>query len=108
MSRQRLESVLPEMAVMPEPVLDGFQGSGVERAPVHAAVNFTRHQSRVFENSDVSGYGGQRHGKRLCQLGDHGRTLYQAGDQRTPGAIAERMKQRIEPILRELSPACRA
>ena len=98
--RQLLEVPFPELAIAAEPALGGPEWPGVQRASVHSPIDGSSEQPGTLKYSNVSRNRGQRHGKGFREFSDHRRSFCQSSEQSTPGAIAEGVKNDIQPIIR--------
>jgi hypothetical protein len=62
---------------------------------MHAAVDFTLEQARGFQDTHMFRDRRQRNAEGLRELGDHGLTLCEAGQDGAAGGIGERAKRGI-------------
>ena len=74
-----------------------FHGLRGQPAAVYAAIDFTVEQPRRFQNAQVLGNSGQRHGKRPGQFRDHRLAACQTRQDRAPRGIRERAERGVEP-----------
>jgi len=68
-SGERVEPLLPELAIAGEPLRRLLHGFGRQRAADDPTLLFASDQPRVLENAQVLHEAGQRHWKRLRKLG---------------------------------------
>lgn len=94
---------LPEATAMSDPQRRVLHRSGVQRAASNPALLRTGEESRPFEDPEVLRNGGERHVKRLGQVGDRGHSRRETGQNGPPGRIRKGGEGSIEGTRRILN-----
>jgi hypothetical protein len=93
---QAVEAALPAGAALSDPVLDGFEGGGLDAARADAADLAGVDEAAGFEHLEVLHDGWEGHGEGLSELGDGGGTKAEAFDHAATGGIGEGVEQAVE------------
>jgi hypothetical protein len=95
-SRQGVELVLPEDAIVLDPAGGVFHGLGSEAAAVDAAVDFAAQQAGALQDAQMLGHGRERDVEGRGELGDCSFAEGQAGEDGSAGGIGEGAEGGVE------------
>jgi hypothetical protein len=94
--RQSIELQFPERPVLFDPRCRILHRLCSQSATVNPAIDFAFEQARGFQDAHVFRDRGQRNAEGLRELGDHGLTLRETGQNGAAGGIGERAKRGIQ------------
>jgi hypothetical protein len=93
---ERLESLLPELAVALGPFGDLLEGGGIEAAEVLPADDAAADESGSLEDADVLGRRGEGHAEGRGDLAEVALAGGEAPDDRPPGGVSQGVEDAVE------------
>lgn len=96
MRSESIELVLPEPAVLVEPVSGTSHGGWQQAHPTNTTFTPALHKASALEHNEVLANRGERHREGTCQLADGRLSGREPRDNRAPRGVGKRAEDGIE------------